>query len=114
MAMPRETIFCGSMPVMSSPANSMVPPLTPTRPLMERSAVDLPAPLAPMSVDDLALLDGEGDALEGFDAAVADFQIRYFEQAHSSSTPRYACMTSGSSCTSAGVPSAMSLPKSIT
>ena len=38
--------------------------------------------------DDLALLDGEGDALEGLDAAVADFQIRYFQQAHSSSTPQ--------------------------
>ena len=45
---------------------------------MARSVVDLPAPLAPMRVTISPSLHGEGDALEGFDAAVADFQIRYF------------------------------------
>ena len=49
-AMPSATIFCELSEVMSRPMKLMLPELGRTRPEMARSVVDLPAPLAPMSV----------------------------------------------------------------
>ena len=42
--------------------------------------VDLPAPLEPMSVDDLALLHIEFDALQGLDLAVEGLDAAYREE----------------------------------
>ena len=48
--MPRLTILCAGACVMSSPRNRMLPVRGWLSPLMERSVVDFPAPLAPISV----------------------------------------------------------------
>ena len=48
--MPRLTILCAGECVMSSPMKRIVPLRGWLSPLMERSVVDLPAPLAPISV----------------------------------------------------------------
>ena len=48
--MPRATSLCAGMPVMSSPSNTTRPLLGVSSPVIARSVVDLPAPLAPMSV----------------------------------------------------------------
>ena len=47
---PCVTICVGSLPVISSPANMILPPLGLTRPEIVRSVELLPAPLEPMSV----------------------------------------------------------------
>ena len=49
-AIPFLTIECGEAFVMSSPWNVIVPWRGWLRPLIERSVVDLPAPLAPIRV----------------------------------------------------------------
>ena len=62
--------------------------------------------------DDLAFLNLEGDAAEGMNAAVSRFQVFNLQyRCHYSFPPRYARITSGSLLTSAGVPTAMVLPK---
>jgi hypothetical protein len=48
--MPILTIVCGSADVMSAPRNVILPRRGRLSPLIERSVVDLPAPLAPISV----------------------------------------------------------------
>jgi len=48
--MPRPTISCVLVLVISCPANRIVPDLAGVRPLIERNVVDLPAPLEPISV----------------------------------------------------------------
>ena len=48
--MPMPTISCGGRRVMSLPRNVIVPSRGWLSPLIERSVVDLPAPLAPISV----------------------------------------------------------------
>jgi hypothetical protein len=48
--MPRFTISCAGVCVMSRPWNLIVPCRGRLRPLIERSVVDLPAPFAPSSV----------------------------------------------------------------
>ena len=48
--MPLDTMFVGSLPVISSPSNSILPLFGFTRPAIERSVELLPAPLAPISV----------------------------------------------------------------
>ena len=64
---------------------------------------------------DLAFMHIKGNALDGFNAAVVHAEIVNGEDlVHSSATPRYASITFGSSCTTAGVPCEMSLPKSTT
>ena len=47
---PRATTLCGAAFVMSFPWKRIVPFRGWLRPLIERSVVDLPAPLAPISV----------------------------------------------------------------
>jgi len=49
-ATPIPTIRCGGAEVMFSPLNLITPLRGLLRPLMERRVVDLPAPLAPISV----------------------------------------------------------------
>ena len=49
-AIPSLTIPCGAAFVMSRPRNVIFPRRGWLSPLIERSVVDLPAPLAPMSV----------------------------------------------------------------
>ena len=49
-AIPWATISCAGTRVMSSPSNVIVPALAGVRPEIERSVVDLPAPLEPISV----------------------------------------------------------------
>ncbi len=49
-AIPFATIVCGDAFVMSSPRNVIVPWRGWLRPLIDRSVVDLPAPLAPIRV----------------------------------------------------------------
>ena len=48
--MPWPTISCAGTRVMSSPANTIFPALAGVRPEIERSVVDLPAPLEPIRV----------------------------------------------------------------
>lgn len=48
--MPRLTMSCGGRCVMSSPSNVTRPSRAGVRPEIERSVVDLPAPLEPISV----------------------------------------------------------------
>ena len=73
--------------------------------------------VGPDEGDDLALVDVERDAFDGFDAAVVHMEVRDFEQTASSApagAPRYASMTMDSLRISSGMPSAMRLPKSST
>ena len=63
--------------------------------------------------DDLALVDLEGDALDGVYVAVVDVHVLNFEQAHWASSflrPRYASMTVGFFWISSAVPLAMTRP----
>ena len=48
--MPWRTMSCGGVRVMSLPAKRIVPLRAGVRPEIERSVVDLPAPLDPISV----------------------------------------------------------------
>ena len=48
--MPRVTISCAGTRVMSSPSKTILPELAGVRPEIERSVVDLPAPLEPIRV----------------------------------------------------------------
>ena len=84
-------------------------------PEIARSVVVLPAPFAPSSDDDLALLDRERDAVQRLHLAVARLDVLELEQRHRSlAGPRYASITAGFACTSAGVPAAIVRPKSST
>src|SRR5438067_10115350 len=47
-AIPARTRACGGNAVMSRPSSEMAPAAGWCRPMIERSSVDLPAPLAPM------------------------------------------------------------------
>src|SRR5207302_1489550 len=60
----------------------------------------------------LARADFQVDAFHGADPAVPDLQAANFKEAHATADPRYASITFGSRCTSAGTPSAMRLPYS--
>ena len=61
---------------------------------------------------DLALLNLKRDASERLDSAVSRGEVINFQNSgHYSSPPRYARITSGFALTSAGVPTAMVLPK---
>src|SRR5882762_619256 len=73
-----------------------------------------PRPVRADQAHHLAGADFQVDAFHGTDPAVADFQAADFEQAHAAAVPRYASMTFGSRCTSAGKPSAMRSPWSST
>ena len=44
--------------------------------------------VGPDQGNDLPLFHLKGNSLERLDAAIGNHQIRYFQQAHSSSTPR--------------------------
>src|SRR5438128_9114483 len=46
--MPSRTRACGGRGVISRPSSTIEPALGRCRPMIERSSVDLPAPLAPM------------------------------------------------------------------
>src|SRR5205085_8172503 len=61
---------------------------------------------------DLALVDGEREVADHGHRPVAGLEALDLEEAHAGA-PRYASITCGSSCTSAGLPSAISRPNSI-
>ena len=48
--MPRATILCAGVRVISCPRNRILPDRARTSPEIARSVVDFPAPLAPMRV----------------------------------------------------------------
>ena len=52
------------------------------RPEIERSVVDLPAPLEPIEGDALALLDLDGHALQRLDVPVEGVDVVDLEQGH--------------------------------
>src|SRR5262249_24934921 len=59
--------------------------------------------------------DAEADAVQRLRAPVEGLELLHLqEDTHAAVLPRYARMTSGSCCTSAGVPSAIFRPKSST
>ncbi|MGY3622942.1 hypothetical protein ACVJGD_009138 [Bradyrhizobium sp. USDA 10063] len=82
--MPRRTIASGPRPAIDSPSNRISPEAGLASPEIARSVVDLPAPLAPSRGHHLPRLDGDGDAAQRFDLAVADHEIADFEQRHHS------------------------------
>src|SRR5207253_667406 len=63
--------------------------------------------------DDRPFLDGKRDAVEDVNRPVARLDVLELEErSHAaSSPPRYASMTAGSRCTSAGAPEAIVRPK---
>ena len=73
---------------MSSPSKVIVPALAGVSPEIDRSVVDLPAPLAPISVTTSLGLDGQRHALERLDRAVAGADVGYLEQRHQPCFPR--------------------------
>src|ERR1044072_2389855 len=68
--MPIWTMSCGGRRVMFLPWKVIVPSRGWLSPLIERSVVDLPAPFAPISVTDLALVRLERDPLQRLDRPV--------------------------------------------
>jgi hypothetical protein len=73
--MPRRDIPAGDVPARGLPSNVMSP-VTSISPLIARSVVVLPAPLAP------ALLDGHVEAVQDLHRPVAAADAGEFEQAH--------------------------------
>ena len=68
--MPSWTISCGGVSPISSPSNLIEPSRGGVRPEIERSVVDLPAPLEPISVTISPSSTVERDALQRLDVAV--------------------------------------------
>ena len=81
-AIPRPTISCAGSRVMSSPSNTTCPELAGVRPEIERSVVDLPAPLEPIRVTTSPSLDVERDPLQRLDRAVMGVDLLDLQQCH--------------------------------
>ena len=97
--MPRETTLLAGMPAMFLPSKSDMAAagLEQAGDGVERGG--LARAVGADEGDDLALVDLEGDALDGVDVAVVDVHVLDFEKAHWPSSflrPRYASMTVGS------------------
>ena len=73
---------------MSSPSNVIVPELAGVSPEIERSVVDLPAPLEPISVTTSPSSTVQRDSLQRLDRAVVGVDVRDLEQRHHFGAPR--------------------------
>ena len=123
---PAPTISCAGHRVMSRPCERIEPCRGRFRPLIERSVVDLPAPLAPSSVTISPSRTCQRDALERVDRAVVGVDVVDLEDrgrgtgrghdrpcrfmSSTAALPRYASITRSFCCTSRGVPSAIFSP----
>ena len=79
-----------------------------------RRVVDLPAPLAPMSVTISPFVHIERDTLQRVDRAVVDVEVLNLQHCLPTPLPRYASMTFWLPWISFGVPRAITSPKSMT
>ena len=73
---------CGGVSAISLPSKRIEPSRGGVRPEIERSVVDLPAPLEPISVTISPSSTVERDALERLDVAVVGVDVVDLEQRH--------------------------------
>ena len=95
---------------MSLPSNVTRPLFGASNPVMARSVVDFPAPLAPISVTTSPVLHRQRDVAQRVDGAVEDIHVVEGEHGARYPPPRYASITFGFFWISAGVPMAISSP----
>ena len=80
-ATPSRATDSGERFAIERPSNTTSPVLR-TVPEIARSVVVLPAPFAPSSDDDLALVDRERDAVQRADRPVARLDVEQLKQRH--------------------------------
>ena len=110
--MPIRDTASGDLPSRDAAVGKTMLPWARIMPLMARSVVVLPAPLARHD-GHVPLLDTEVDVVQHLDLAVAALHVLQRQEAHAGA-PRYASMTIGSLRTASRWASAILRPKSRT